>query len=117
MTSDLDVYRSATVLIREHGTGAALEAAQRADAMLERGDMGGYAVWKRIVAAVEEIERTERREGEASQRAKRATSSGPSGGKGILTGVRPRSRLQQAAWKYSKSRRRRTKCLGQSASA
>ncbi len=32
MTSDLDIYRSATVLIREHGAGAALEAAQRADA-------------------------------------------------------------------------------------
>ena len=46
--------------------GAAPEAAQRADAMLERGDMEGAAVWKRIVAAVEEIERTERREGEAA---------------------------------------------------
>ncbi len=66
MTSDLDIYRSANVLIREHGDGAALEAAQRADAMLEKGDMDGGAVWKRIVAAVEEIERTERREEEAA---------------------------------------------------
>ncbi len=66
MTSDLDIYRSANVLIREHGEGAALEAAQRADAMLEKGDMEGCAVWKRIVAAVEEIERTERREDEAA---------------------------------------------------
>ena len=53
-------------LLREHGAGAALEAAQRADAMLERGDMDGCTVWKRIVAAVEEIERTERRDGEAA---------------------------------------------------
>ncbi len=66
MTSDLDIYRSATVLISEHGKGAALEAAQCADAMLERGDMAGCAVWKRIVAAVAEIERTERRENEAA---------------------------------------------------
>ena len=66
VTSDLDIYRSAAVLVREHGQNAVLEAAQRADAMLERGDMNGCAVWKRIVAAVEEIERTERREDEAA---------------------------------------------------
>ncbi len=44
MTAALDVYRSANVLIREHGDDAALEAAQRADAMLEKGDMEGAAV-------------------------------------------------------------------------
>ena len=66
MTSDLDIFRTATVLIREHGAGAAPEAAQRADAMLERGEMGGCAVWRRIVAAVDEIERTELREDEAA---------------------------------------------------
>jgi hypothetical protein len=37
MTSDLDIYRTASVLIREHGEDADLEAAQRADAMLEKG--------------------------------------------------------------------------------
>ena len=41
MTSDLDIYRTANVLIREHGQDATLEAAQRADAMLEKGDMEG----------------------------------------------------------------------------
>ncbi len=46
MTSDLDIYRSATVLIREHGEDAALEAAQRADGRLERGDLEGCVVWK-----------------------------------------------------------------------
>ena len=66
MSSDLDIFRTANVLIRNHGDGVALEAAQRADAMLERGDMDGCAVWKRIVAAVEEIERTERRRDEAA---------------------------------------------------
>ncbi len=66
MIADLDIYRSANVLIREHGTGAALEAAQRADAMLERGDMDGCTVWKRIVRAVEELQRKERREGESA---------------------------------------------------
>ena len=38
------ICRSANVLIRQRGAGAALEAAQRADAKLERGDMDGCAV-------------------------------------------------------------------------
>ncbi len=66
MIPDLDIFRSATVLIREHGEDAALEAAQCAAAMPERGGRSGGAVWKRIVAAVEDIERTERREEEAA---------------------------------------------------
>ncbi len=53
MTSDLDIYRSAQVLIREHGEDATIKAAQRADDVLERSDMDGLAVWKRILAAVE----------------------------------------------------------------
>ncbi len=67
MTSDLDIYRSANVLIREHGEDAALEAAMRADAMLEKGGLEGQAVWKRIVRAVEEIQREEPAPGEAIQ--------------------------------------------------
>ena len=43
MTSDLDIYRTANVLIREHGEGAALEGAQRADAMLEKDCLDGQA--------------------------------------------------------------------------
>ncbi len=66
MTYDLDTYRAASVFIREHGEDAALEAAQRAAAMLEKGDMEGCAVWKRVVRAVEEIRRKERREDEAA---------------------------------------------------
>ncbi len=66
MTSDLDIFRTASVLVREHGKGAALEAAQRADAMLEKSDMEGAAVWKRVLKAVEELQRKERREGEAA---------------------------------------------------
>ena len=66
VTSDLDIYRTIQVLIREHGAGAALEAAQRADAMLERGDLEGVAVWKRIVKAVKEMQRAEPSPGEAT---------------------------------------------------
>ncbi len=41
------------------------EAAQRADAMLEKGRLDGQRVWKRVLAAVKEIQRQEPREGEA----------------------------------------------------
>ena len=66
MTSDLDIFRTANVLIREHGEDAALEAAQRADAMLEKDDMEGAAVWRRVLEAVEELQRKERAPGEAA---------------------------------------------------
>ncbi len=52
--------RSANVIIRQHGEDAPIEAAMSADAMLESGDLDGYAVWRRIVKAVEEIQRTKR---------------------------------------------------------
>ena len=52
MTSDIDIYRSAHVLIQQHGEGAAFEAAMKADAMLDKGDLDGAAVRQRIVAAI-----------------------------------------------------------------
>ena len=67
MTSDLDIYRTASVLIREHGEEADLVAAMRADSFLEAGAMDGSAVWKRVLKAIKEIERQERLEGEANQ--------------------------------------------------
>ena len=42
MPSDLDVYRSASVLIDHHGADALFEAAQRADAFLAEGNIDGY---------------------------------------------------------------------------
>ncbi len=56
---DLDIYRTASVLIRKHGQDAPIHAAMRADAMLDKGDMDGCAVWKRILRAVEELQRVE----------------------------------------------------------
>ncbi len=57
MTSDLDIYRSANALVKRHGQDAPIEAAMRADAMLEEGDLGGYAAWRRILVAVKELQR------------------------------------------------------------
>ncbi len=65
MASDIDIYRTANVLVKHYGEDATLEAAQRADAMLEKGSLDGQRVWKRVLAAVKEIQRKEPREGEA----------------------------------------------------
>ena len=64
MTSEIDVYRSAHALIQRHGEAAALEAAMSADAMLDKGDLDGVAVWRQIVAAINELQREEPKPGE-----------------------------------------------------
>ncbi len=43
MTSDLDIYRSAQLLIDQHGDEAPIHAAMQADAMLDKGDLDGVA--------------------------------------------------------------------------
>ncbi len=57
MIPDIDIYRVANLLVKRHGQDASIEAAMRADAMLDKGDLDGYAVWKRILRAVEELQR------------------------------------------------------------
>ncbi len=60
MTSDIDNYRSASELIKQHGEAADIEAAKRADERLAAGDMEGEAVWIRIVKAIDELLSEER---------------------------------------------------------
>jgi hypothetical protein len=54
--SDLDIYRAANLLIKRHGADAELVAAQRADLMLDRGDIDGVHVWRRIRPAIAELQ-------------------------------------------------------------
>ena len=58
MLSDLDIWRAAQATIDQHGDGAGLHAAQRADELLAAGDMEGRRVWHRIERAVDELGRT-----------------------------------------------------------
>lgn len=51
-----DIWRSAKLLIDQHGADAATHAAIRADQMLRAGDMDGQAVWKCIMRAIEELQ-------------------------------------------------------------
>ncbi len=59
MTSDLDIWRSAKLLVDQHGADAPVHAAMRVDAMLAAGDLGGRVAWRRILPAVEELLRME----------------------------------------------------------
>ncbi len=57
MISDLDIWRSANTLIKQHGDDAALIAAQRADELLAKGDIEGQRVFKKIVKAINELQK------------------------------------------------------------
>ena len=65
MISEIDIYQSAAVLTKRYGEDAALQAAQRADALLAKGDLEGQAVWLRVLAAVKDLQRRAPGEGEA----------------------------------------------------
>ena len=64
MTTEIDVYRSAHALIQQHGEVAAIEAAMKADAMLDEGNLDGAAVWRLIVAAINDLQREKLKPGE-----------------------------------------------------
>jgi hypothetical protein len=52
---DIDIWRAANLLIKEHGVDAEIIASQRADLLLDRGDIDGVIVWKRIRRAIVEL--------------------------------------------------------------
>ncbi len=55
MVSNIDIYRTANILVKRHGEDAPIHAAMRADELLEAGDLDGYAVFKQVVKAVESL--------------------------------------------------------------
>ena len=65
MTSELDIYRTANILVKEYGLEQApLMAAKRADALLDLGDVDGQRVWKGVLRAVQELIRRDRKPAE-----------------------------------------------------
>ncbi len=56
MLDDLDIYRAAKLVVDKHGQDAAFHAAQRADALLEAGDLDGAATWRRILDAIKQLQ-------------------------------------------------------------
>ncbi len=57
----------ASTLVKRHGEDAPIHAAMRADGMLEKGDLEGFAVWRRILRAVGELRSKERPDGATLQ--------------------------------------------------
>ncbi len=55
MTSDPDIYRAAKLVMDQRGEEAATFAGDRADQLLEDGDIDGALVWRRILEAIEEL--------------------------------------------------------------
>ena len=59
MVSDKDIYRSANIMIRQHGDDAIMHAAMRADELLAKGDLEGERVWLRVIEAIKVMQDTE----------------------------------------------------------
>ncbi len=59
MPSEIDIYRSARLLIDQHGEDAVRHAATQADKLAEAGDREGRRVWLRILSAVKELQQRE----------------------------------------------------------
>jgi hypothetical protein len=59
-----DIFRAAKLLIDQYGQAADSRAIERVPQLLNHGDTEGALIWRRIVAAIEELGRG-RRAGEA----------------------------------------------------
>ena len=59
--SDRDLWACAQKVIEMHGRSAEFHAAQRADELLDAGDLAGQRVWKAILLRIETWRREDRR--------------------------------------------------------
>jgi hypothetical protein len=56
VVSNIDIWRAATLLIKQHGQDAEIVAARRVDELAEQEDDEGRAVWLRIRRAIVELQ-------------------------------------------------------------
>ena len=56
MISEIDIYRTANVLIGQHGGEALLEAMNRLERYRRIGNSNGMNVWRRIADAIETLQ-------------------------------------------------------------
>jgi hypothetical protein len=59
MIFEREVWLAGRAMIQRYGSNAAMEAADRADELLEKGDIGGSAGWVKIMAAIEKLQAAE----------------------------------------------------------
>jgi len=62
---ELDIWRTAQVLMKRHGEDAFLVGARRAVAQSAEADPVGSRAWIRVVRAIVELQREKPRDGEA----------------------------------------------------
>ena len=55
--TDLDIWRSANILLKRYGGEAVFIAGKRVDALLDQGDTEGCSAWILIVKAITDLER------------------------------------------------------------
>jgi len=65
MISDRDLWQAALLIVKRYGDDAMLEAAERADQLLDDGDMAGCETWHRILNAIERLQAVKPADGEA----------------------------------------------------
>ena len=59
MNPEIEIWRAANQLVKQHGEDAPYEAARLTDAMLEKGGLEGQRVCKRVPKTVDELLATE----------------------------------------------------------
>ena len=64
MIPDADMWRAALAIVKRYGDDAMLEATQRADQLLDEGDMAACETWHRILNAIERLQTQKPAEGE-----------------------------------------------------
>ncbi len=57
MKSRLDIWRTASALVAEHGADAVFVAALQSDVLLAQYDVDGHLLWKQIRKAIREFQR------------------------------------------------------------
>jgi len=108
---EIDLWRSAALMVQQHGEDAAIQAAIRSDALLDQGDVEGSRVWRKIVGIINwlDVEKpdsghyTERRRFGAMQsydserRAKARTDTGGQVVRALaIPNARPRGSIPQS---------------------
>ena len=62
---EIDIWRAAEQMRKLYGSDAAIHAAMRADKLIDQGDIEGFDMRKRVVAALNELDRQSPRDAEA----------------------------------------------------
>ena len=55
MIPEIDIWRVANLMLTRYGGEAVAESAKRAEELADDGDLGGVAVWLRVIYAIRQL--------------------------------------------------------------